>query len=742
MKNNPARVSAMLLSAVMLFALCLPVRGQEETASEVPGTAQTESGVLADTGLSVQNERSSLRVDTESGYLFVQDKLTGRIWQSNPSDAENDEIAVGMMRTNLRAQLIVTYIESNNTNRVNNYVASTGRGGARYEIGSDYIRAEYTFVNEGFSIPVTYRLTEDGFSARILTEKITESGACKINSIQLLPFFGAGGLEEDGYIFIPDGCGALIRFNNGKSDYSQYEKAMYGGDMTFSAKTQSGYEENLLLPVFGLKSGEGAFAAVITRGAELALLSAGVSGALCSYNRVYSSVVYRETRTVNLQDHTGHNVSSLFTALDVVSESAYEVTYHFLKKENADYAGMAAVTRDWLSERGVNGDLADSVRLFVDFYGAVQKEKAFLGIRYTGSQKLTDFSQAQLILEDLVGRGVDSITAGYRYFSADAISGKLSAKVTPCAALGSGFSQLLAWTRDYDIGLFPYADFVRFSKNGNGYSHFRGVSLGLDLSVTKRYPYSMVSNTQDKSRPAIYLAAPDKFKAAQKLLVKTLDKTKAEGVLLDESVNMLYSDFSRSGFQRDRAASAMQTVYTALRENGAKLVMSAPNAYAIPFAAQVTDCPMNSSRYLLFDEEVPVLQMVFSGLIDYSSRAVNIGGYSDEDMLRLIETSTQPKFALIYEPGSVLLRTDLDMLYGATYTDCADTLELWYGILNDIYAQTAGAEIIGHGKKDGLARTVYDNGKIVYVNYGDADAEADNGQIVKARSFCVVSEVK
>ena len=72
----------------------------------------------------------------------------------------------------------------------------------------------FDFPNEKFRVPVRYALNGERFDASILTDGILEYGTNKIKSIEFLPYFGAGGMNEDGYLFVPDGSGALIYFNN------------------------------------------------------------------------------------------------------------------------------------------------------------------------------------------------------------------------------------------------------------------------------------------------------------------------------------------------------------------------------------------------------------------------------------------------------------------------------------------------------------------------------------------------
>ena len=73
-----------------------------------------------------------------------------------------------------------------------------------YESGSD---------SAGFMVPIEYSLTEDGFSARILTDLIEEtSDEYKLQSIDLLEYFASVRTSE-GYFLVPDGSGAIVPFS-------------------------------------------------------------------------------------------------------------------------------------------------------------------------------------------------------------------------------------------------------------------------------------------------------------------------------------------------------------------------------------------------------------------------------------------------------------------------------------------------------------------------------------------------
>ena len=81
-----------------------------------------------------------------------------------------------------------------------------------------------------FEIAVEYSLNNDGLVARILRESIVESEFGELVYIDFLPYFGTISTEDEGYILIPDGSGAIMNFNNEKSYHDVYSKRIYGFD--------------------------------------------------------------------------------------------------------------------------------------------------------------------------------------------------------------------------------------------------------------------------------------------------------------------------------------------------------------------------------------------------------------------------------------------------------------------------------------------------------------------------------
>lgn len=675
-----------------------------------------------------------LMLDEQTGQIAIENLKNGDIWLSTPQNAENDELASGITRTNLLSRIVVRYKKGNSLSYTNDYTGSVLNGDTTYEVNDNRIIANYKFANEGFLIPVEYSVKGDIFSAKILAEQIVEEGDCLINSIELLPFFGAGGTTDEGFMLVPDGSGAVINFNNGKSEFDQYSKQVFGEDISLDNDTEQLNNENILIASFGIKNNNSAFIAHISSGAACAEISAAVAGQSCSYNRVYTSFCYRNIQSVSLSDIVGKNVSGMFSGLNTASTKEFCVNYKILDSASADLSGMAEATYQRLKENGVGAE--QKSRLVLDLYGGVNKEKAFLGIRYTGIEKLTTYGDVLDILDTCQEIGIDNVDSALRYFSVDDIKGKISTGFKFTTKLGkkSDYKELISKSNVY-----PYVNINKFSKGSLGYNRYFTAAMGLDLVPVEIYDYSISNRTYDENGSPAYLIPYTKLEKAVNSVNKSIKNKQLQGMLVDNLVGTLYSDFAKKGILKDGAQGVVTDILNDFSSTGVKFMMSAPNEYAFKYADLITDLPTSSSGYGLFDYDVPFCQMALHGLVDYSSEAVNLNAMSKQQLLQIVKTGSQLKFSVIKNGGKSIVGTELEYLSSADFDDIKEIVAEWYQKLSVITSATSGARIVSYTEKDGISVTTYDNNTRVYVNLTEADCEIDSVKIL-SMDYAVVSE--
>lgn len=127
-------------------------------------------------------------------------------------------------------------------------------------IREDSSEFDFTFnitENPDFTIYVDFTLDNGDFVVNIPTSEIvSENEDYMIKSIDVLPNFGLVEAVEtdDGFIFVPDGSGALFDINSYDSGYTEYTRAVYDNTYYDTVYEQSEFRETITMPVFGMGS--------------------------------------------------------------------------------------------------------------------------------------------------------------------------------------------------------------------------------------------------------------------------------------------------------------------------------------------------------------------------------------------------------------------------------------------------------------------------------------------------------
>ena len=692
------------------------------------------------------NDRFVLAIDEVSTYISVTDKTTGQTWYSNPPIAvSTDPYLEGMAKTDIRSILHVSYTNASlKVKETNSYSGSVMKDAFEIKEVKDGVRVDYNFEEVKITIPVQYTLTEDGMKAEILYSEMKQDSTNTINTIDFLTYFGAAGEKDEGYLIIPDGSGAIINFNNDKNvDSMMYKKPFYGIDASMVTETAitSSRSETISLPVYGMvKNGYG-FLAEVVSGAETAYLEAATSGnrLVGAYNVVYTSADYRITYELPQNGQISSETSNArYNAEEAVALDSYAVQFHFSENNQTSYASLASQYREILTERGwlKKGEITN--KFYAEFYGAVSKKKSFVGILYNARETLTSFEQAQAILQDLQDGGVSEIGVQYVNFSDDFFNKDIEIKLNPSGSLGGkkGINALLGYTGD-KIKVSMAADFLTIRSGGNGYSMFWDVADAINVSPIEVYPVSLNGNTFDTSKRPYKLIDPTKYETGITSLKEAMNKYGYNSFYFDDEAVQLYSDLAPEGYQGERTSAEQAKQFAALAEAGAHITMSNPNAYLFAAADELVNIPVCSSKEILFDGDIPFLQIVLRGVMNFGGESMNITDVSDEAFLRHLEYGTNIRYALINATSESLLNTDHTFLYSATYDNFKEQIKERYQVVKAYGEAVGDATITAHSRENGVATTTYSNGVKVIINYNDA-AVTVNGTTVDAMSYAIV----
>lgn len=593
-----------------------------------------------------------------------------------------------------------------------------------------------------FTVALEYRLDADSLLVSIPLSQVKESEKHRIRSIDLLRFFGAAGVKEEGYMLVPDGTGALIRLNNGKVKEEQYVQRVYGDDPNDNSRSRGQVARKASMPVFGMKAGDTGWLAMIEEGDAMASITADISGKQNSYNYVFSSFSVRGEDELEL--YTGDKTQEIQLLNDQLYRGNLTVRYRFLTGADASYSGMARAYREQLVESGKLKPLepGSDLPFYVDVLGSIDKQKSFLGIPYDAMVSMTSFQEAGEMARKLAGDGLTNVRMRYLGWFGKGVHHKPPVKAKTDRVLGSGddLKKLAAQLAEQGGGLYPDVAFQHVYRDSLDFHPSSDASRFVTREVAELHPYDRNMNRMDSYYGSYTLLSPAKLPYYVGSFASSYDNYGIHALSLRDLGGVLSSDYrvQRVVF-REEAKAIVTKQLEALKQAYSDLMAADANAYSWPYAKHVVDAPTSSSRFSLTDEEVPFYQMVIHGYLDYTGEALNLG---DEQSLRKrllssVELGAAPHFLWSWKPSSELKFTRFDAMYSTAYSDWYEEAVAYYNKVNKVLGQLRASPMVEHIRHpNGVVEVKYEGGRSVLINYTN-EAAVVNGVRVEALDFAV-----
>ena len=660
-----------------------------------------------------ENEKLRMIVDDRSAVFGIEVKDTGYIWWSSPLEATQDRAATALLADELRSSNVLRYGVPLKRSG-NNVLRSGNENDCTFTVKDikDGIRVEYDYKNAGFKVPVEYTLGEDCLIAAVKVSEIKETNAANVvTEMTVLGSLGAASDKEEGYYVIPDGCGALVRFNNNRSFQNNiYQQRVYGNDVTAVPQNKGAVTGQIYLPAYGVVKEDNALLAVAAKGDSNAYLTANVSRQSGSSNEKYT----------------------VFESGSIKSDDI-EMRYYPISKKGADYTDIAERYRRYLmEEKGVTKrSTAGEAPMYLTLYGGVMKKKPVLGIPISLRTSVTSYGQAADIIGSLGSGGVEDMVISYKNWTNDGIKNKVDTDGKPSGKLGgrSGFGKLTDLINDKGYSFYPVSDYRDFY-SGNGYYSFTDTAVRVSGSYSRIVSYDRAYGIPNKFRKNMSLLSPSYFGEVLGDISENYPKNGLEGVSLGDLTSSLYGDYGKKGISRAKAETLLEEGYSRLDsslENG--ILADTANAYALPYVSRIRNVPLSSGRSDIFDEDIPFYQMVLHGVLSYSSEAINGSADPETAVLMAAATGSCLSYDMIYEETGELKDTELDTLYYANYKYWTDTAAREQSLLAPMLEQVSDSFMTGYERDGNIITTDYSNGITVTTDLGERTVSWDGGVI-------------
>ena len=829
----PWLVTVLAIAALVIF-VGIPIYGQTETETENPPSITYYEGGTEP--LVMENEALRFEMDPTTTRFQVTEKASGRVWLSNPADADRDPIALTSNKDTLFSTLLVTYTTSGGEVTMNNYAYSmqnqtfdvgyqddgsirvdysVGQIERTYRLPVAITRERYTQFTDNMSkstkkkLASNYTLVEpeklakrddreeliakypsveeqalyilksdtsatnkskiEGyFEEAGYTEEdyetdlqlVADSGGVKgpvfnvtmmyrlhgndlevilpysemryradypLTYVSPLPMFGAAGTEEEGFLFIPEGGGAIIRYNNGQLSQPPYYANLYGWDYGVQRKEAVSETKNAF-PVFGATHDGGSFICIMEGASSYAGVNADIAGRYNSYNTVYAKYNVLHAEQYNVSAKTAQLV---YVYEKQVPNDTIIQRYRFVGSDN--YADMANAYGDYLRSTNMllsRAASGEETPVNVELIGAINKKLVRFGMPVDSVVATTTFAQAEEILGELTGAGVKGLSIRMTGWSNGGVRQQVLTRVRAVRELGgSGAMTSLiqqAKKQGTDIYFDGISCFAYHSGIFQGFLPYANAARYATRDQVKLYPYDIVTYLPADWQEDFYLVRPAYAQTCASHLIQYVKERGATGVAFRDIGNLLSADYYPKDLKTREQVKQMNV--DTLKEtsaSGQKIMIKEGNDYALPYVDRITDMNLTGQAYNIIDERIPFYQIALHGLKDFTGQAINLSGDYLQMLLECAEYGAGLNFTFMAADTKVLRDTNYSCYTSSGYTYWKEQI---IPMIVRYQAEMAGLNqqrITNHERvTENVTVTTYADGTKVYVNYGDAEYRA------------------
>ena len=673
-----------------------------------------------------------------------------RILQNDPGDEPYPLIRVLDYDKNDKPENLVSLFQ-----KVERFIANSGIDYTLATMLEQEAKVDFdalVFDNPLFRCALEYTIDDTGMTVDIPASSIVfDESKYQLTELSFLRYLGAGEITQDGYMFYPDGSGALI-YNQTMPSSAVLNQPIYSFDYSYSNLQLSNStntvnsSQPIRLPVFGavnlVNTGDKdnpdyknvGYLAIITEGESLARLIATHLDNDGAFVGTYASYTLRASDSYSL--------SRLQTGASVAAMADFKYTGFFTQKYvmltddpggyRADYVGMADAYRDYLFGRGElsaldAAELKARLPLYIESYATVKTTDTVLSFPVTVNKPLTTFEDVKTIGDDLRGVGIGNVKFRLIGFYNDGFQGFYPNRVKWMKEVGGkkGFKSLVKYVEEHkDDGFETFTDVdllynYRAGKAG-GISRKKTSARSMDDRYVRKVMYSTIYRTTTKN--AALLVSASKLTDLFNKFDKKFSKFKATSISLANLAADLSSNFNEDDFFTREGAKTLIAGTLETVSGKYSVMATGGNVYTIPYVDYLLSAPVDGSHYNSVSRTVPFFGMVMHGALQYAGEVFNEAGNPDYELLRDIESGAAMYVVLVYQ-NTDLMKEDYELIkhYAANYEYWRDDLISYYNILDYAIGDLQSYRISDHqflsGERKILDWEIAEDAKILEEEY-------------------------
>jgi len=596
------------------------------------------------------------------------------------------------------------------------------------DLENDQSAAQISLDDQGeiFKLNLEFALTQNQLKLTVPCKDIYNPDTAQLISIELMKYGALSKTGDEGYYFVPSGQGALFGFDSIKQ--TDYTLQYYGNDYTKGEKDPktdySGF------PVFGIKRAVGGYMAVVEEGGEnVRMRIQSIEGGYI----FYPEITVMERISTNFGTGSDFYVSAPKPYKDNIT-----IGYTFFEDEDFGYSQMAVSYREYLLKKGYlsSETVANETPFLMEVVNSLFVSQKKAGIRTVSEQSVTSFAQTKAMAESF--KAIPNVILKLNGANQNGLFAQNPGRFTISKKSGGTeeYHSLKTYCKEKGISLFQTVTvpFVFSSTDIGGYSRSKSTSRTINNKPALVYYLEKSIFTQQDGEYSADVVSPSLYPdiAAQ---YEKLSVLQSAGLAVGELSSAVNSDFSEENFvskseskkMTEQSMSSMSRIFPLLGEN--------PNDFTLPYISFIEKLPIGQKTNSFFEETVPFFSIVLHGYKEYTSNFWNNTTDRQVERLIAIESGSGIAYRFTQNIKKEMLNGPYSFLYNTDYALWHKTAAEDYNYVSKALSGLFGTPIKEHAYvSKGLSKVSYADNTVIYVNFTDAEVQAE-GYTIAAKSY-------
>ncbi|MCL2386384.1 MAG: DUF5696 domain-containing protein [Defluviitaleaceae bacterium] len=603
-----------------------------------------------------------------------------------------------------------------------------------------YFNVQRALEQAAFNVIMRFELDQNSMILTVPLTEMTYIPQFKPTQITIMPYFVVGRAEDEGYLFVPDGSGAIMFFDSARYNQAPFSSRVFGWDEAI-IRDHLIHDNRAAYPVFGAYRNGSTIAAIIEEGASYSIVRAEVAGIRSPYSRVHP--LFRLIHATPLDVAGRTNESLLMHEWELAQE---DIVIRYVVAEGDGYVGMAHAYRDFLQVRypWLNNRVDEPIHAMVEILGAALTPQHILGFPVDRPYPLTTYAQAADMMQTLYDFGWENVHVKMRGAHNDSIDHIVPTSLSLISQLGGrrGFDDMVNTANRLGYTFYLEGDFLRMrgTEAFDGFSPMRDAARQANRERVEHSGFSSTYfgqlGTGATLADTMILARPEFTIQTASNFVGEAASRGVNNMAFRCMASALAGDFNEDRHVTREASMNMRVDFLAgLRENDTNVWLNYGFSYGAPFADVITNMPLTDQGFGITCISVPFYQIALHGLVPFAGRPVNLAEDHSYHFLKSVESGASLFFSFMYIPTADLQVTRYRRYFANEFGRWAEIANEMHSSYVDNFGHLYNQLIVDHQilRRDGVTVTVYEDGTRIYVNTTMTDFTAPTGVFVPAR---------